>query len=193
MRIIGLPRAFNYFARHSPIELTVGAQERFRWLSCWEALMEQGLTSAQASEKLRLPRSTLYRWRRLLKLKGPEGLEERSRCPHHTRHPTWSLALAQAVLALREQRPRWGKDKLVWLLRDRGWSVSTSMVGRILKSLKARGALREPISNGVSAHKRQRPRLYAIRKPKEYQPKAPGDLVQVDTLDVRLVISQDFL
>lgn len=185
MRIAGLPRAFNYFARHWPIELSLGAQGRLRWLSCWEALMEQGLTSSQASEKLNLPRSTLYRWKGQLRLKGPQGLIEKSRRPHHTRHPTWSPQLAQAVLRLREERPRWGKDKLVWLLHQQGLEVSTSMVGRILKSLKARGTLRESIPNGVSVRKRLRPRPYAIRKPKEYQAKSPGDIVQVDTLDVR--------
>ena len=37
----------------------------------------------------------------------------------------------KAVLELREQYPRWGKDKLVVLLTRQGWQVSTSMVGRI--------------------------------------------------------------
>ena len=35
------------------------------------------------------------------------------------------------------------------------------------------------------ARKRQRKRPYAIRKPKEYVAKEPGDIVEVDTLDVR--------
>lgn len=59
------------------------------------------------------------------------------------------------------------------------------MVGRILRRLKERGVLREPTRNGVSARRRQRPRPYAIRKPKGYPIQRPGDLVQVDTLDVR--------
>ena len=33
--------------------------------------------------------------------------------------------------------------KLAVLLRERGWQVSTSMVGRILSYLKARGVLKE--------------------------------------------------
>jgi transposase InsO family protein len=61
------------------------------------------------------------------------------------------------------------------------------MVGRILRYLKARNLLREPLANRMSARKRARPRLYAVRKPKEYQAKAPGDLVEVDTLDIRPV------
>ena len=90
-----------------------------------------------------------------------------------------------AVLHLREQYPRWGKDKLVVMIRDRGWQVSTSMVGRILSSLKARGVLREPLRSTICTRKRLWRRPYALRKPKGYGVKEPGDLVQVDTLDVR--------
>ena len=71
------------------------------------------------------------------------------------------------------------------LLRERGWEVSTSMVGRILTHLKARGVLREPPSTGISTRKRPWRRHYAVRKPRGYEAKNPGDLVQVDTLDVR--------
>ncbi|MEK7848602.1 MAG: integrase core domain-containing protein, partial [Chloroflexota bacterium] len=112
-------------------------------------------------------------------------LESRSHRPKHLRQPTWSPELAQTVLKLREQYPRWGKDKLVVLLREKGWEVSTSMVGRILKRLKERGVLREPPPNGISARRRAWSRPYAVRKPKGYEVKAPGDLVELDTLDVR--------
>jgi len=187
MQVVGLPKAFYYIAQHRAVALSPKAQERVRWLSCFQALREEGLSSARASRALGIPRSTLYRWFRRLNKEGPEGLEERSRKPKHRRQPTWSPELAQAVLELREQRPRWGKDKLVVILRGRGWQVSTSMVGRILKRLKARGVLRDPPRNGVSARKRSRLRPYAVRKPKGYQVKMPGDLVEVDTLDVRLL------
>ena len=60
-----------------------------------------------------------------------------------------------------------------------------SMVGRILHRLKERGVLREPIPNHISARKRPRKRPYAVRKPREYVAKKPGDIVEVDTLDVR--------
>ena len=45
--------------------------------------------------------------------------------------------------------------------------------------------LREPPRGRIAARSRQRSRPYAVRKPKDYQVKAPGDLVQLDTLDVR--------
>jgi transposase InsO family protein len=90
-----------------------------------------------------------------------------------------------AVLRLREEYPRWGKDKLVVLLHEQGYQCSTSMAGRILRRLKERGVLREPVRNRVSAHRRGIKRPYAVRKPKDYEVKAPGDLIQLDTLDIR--------
>jgi transposase InsO family protein len=95
------------------------------------------------------------------------------------------METVKAVQELREQYPRWGKAKLVHLLAERGIAVSESMVGRIIKYLKGRGVLREPVPNYISARKRARNRPYAVRKPKEYTARVPGDIVQVDTMDVR--------
>jgi putative transposase len=81
--------------------------------------------------------------------------------------------------------PRWGKEKLVVLLRRENIQVSTSMVGRIIKHLKTRGILREALPNYISVRKRRPARPYAVRKPKEYPVTVAGDLVELDTLDVR--------
>jgi transposase InsO family protein len=93
--------------------------------------------------------------------------------------------LINAVLKLREEYPRWGKDKLVILLHREEIDCSASTVGRILHRLKERGILREAIPNHISARKKRWQRPYAVRKPKEYVAKEPGDIVEVDTLDVR--------
>ena len=58
--------------------------------------------------------------------------------------PTWTLEQLRAVRAVRERYPRWGKDKLVVLLRRQGLRLSSSMVGRILARLRRSGELREP-------------------------------------------------
>ena len=128
---------------------------------------------------------TFYRWKGRYNPRDLRSLEGRSHRPRRLRQPTWSRELALAVLHLREQCPRWGKDKLVALLREKEWQLSTSMVGRILIHLKARGLLREPPRAGTSTRKRLWRRPYAVRKPKGYAVHGPGDLVQVDTLDVR--------
>ena len=130
---------------------------------------------------------TFYRWKRRYNPRHLESLEDRSHCPQHPRQPTASPELVAAVLRLREKYPRWGKDKLVVLLREKGFGCSTSMVGRVLRRLKERGVLPEPVPNYISARKRHRQRPYAVRKPKDYEVKAPGDLIQLDTLDIRPV------
>ncbi len=88
---------------------------------------------------------------------------------------------------MRLQFPRWGKDKLAVLLRQSGQAISTSMVGRILTHLKQHGLIEPPPRRVPGARRALRPRPYAVRKPKQYAVSAPGDLVQVDTLEVRPV------
>ena len=158
------------------------ARQRVKWMDYYRG---HGNNAALTCRYFGISRQTFYRWKRRYNPRDLTSLEERSHRPRRLRQPTWSRELALVVLHLREQYPWWGKDKLVVLLRERGWQVSTSMVGRILSYLKARGVLREPLRTGVSTHKRLWRRPYAIRKPREYVVRKPGDLVQVDTLDVR--------
>ena len=158
------------------------AKARLKWLDHYRG---HGEDAALTCRYFGISRQTFYRWKRRYNPRDLTSLEERSHRPRRLRQPTWSRDLPLAVLHLRDQYPRWGKDKLAVLLRERGWQVSTSMVGRILSYLKARGVLREAPRNGISTRKRLWRRPYAIRKPRGYPVMEPGDLVQVDTLDVR--------
>jgi putative transposase len=88
------------------------------------------------------------------------------------------------VLRLRQRYPCWGKEKVAVVLRREGITLSVPMVGRILHHLRHSGQLREP--NGKRRRARRLPRPYAVRKPKDYVVSAPGDLAQVDTLDVEV-------
>jgi putative transposase len=184
MRQFALPRPFYYLSQNPPIDASDLAWQRLRWLKLWQRLRQEGYTADQAAELLKLPRSTLYRWKKRLEAEGVRGLEDRSRRPKNCRKPQWSPELAQAVQKLREEHG-WDKVKLAHRLKQEGWQTSASTVGRILTRLKARGVLREPLRNGITKRKRRLIRPYATRKPRAYQAKQPGDLVQVDTLDVR--------
>ncbi len=163
-------------------ELSRMARQRVKWMDYYQA---HGRNAALTCRYFGISRQTFYRWRRRYDPYHIRSLEDRPHRPKRLRQPTWSAELALAVLHLREGRPRWGKDKLALLLWEKGWEVSTSMVGRILTRLKARGVLREPLRSGISTRKRLWQRPYAVRKPREYQAREPGDIVQVDTLDVR--------
>jgi transposase InsO family protein len=130
-------------------------------------------------------RPTVYRWLARFDRARLETLEDRPSAPRRRRRPTWTVAQVEAVYELRERYPRWGKDKLVVLLRRSGLELSTSMVGRILGYLARRGVLREPAARRISVRKRLWRRPHAIRQPVDYPLQRPGDLVELDTLDVR--------
>ena len=133
-----------------------------------------------------ISRPTFYRWQRRYVPGRPQTLEDRSCIPHARRQPSWTTNQARVVRDLREQYPRWGKAKLQCCLARGSTPValSVSMVGRILSRLRATGQLLEP-PNRVRTAKRCWTRPYGIRKPADYAVQEPGDLVQVDTVDVR--------
>jgi transposase InsO family protein len=164
------------------LELSPAARRRLKWMDYYRA---HGQNARRTCRHFDISPQTFYRWWRRYQPQDLTTLESHSRRPRRRRQPTWSPALAAAVRALRQQYPRWGKDKLVILLHRAGWAVSTSMVGRILTRLRQQGQLVEPRGRPVSARKARPPRPYAIRKPATYVVTRPGDLVQVDTLDVR--------
>jgi putative transposase len=171
------------------VELSREARRRLGWMEWYKA---HGENARLTCRHFHISPDTFYRWWRRYDPYDLRSLEGRSQRPRRVRQPTWSPALVQAVWDLREQYPRWGKDKLVCLLREQGWTISTSMVGRIWTSLKQRGVLREPLALRVAAQRRTWRRQYAVRKPKDYGVTAPGDLVQLDTLDIRPLASEVF-
>jgi putative transposase len=130
-------------------------------------------------------RSTVYRWLARYDRFRLETLEDRSSAPHRRRRATWTIEQLQAVKAVRQRYPRWGKDKLRILLRRVGIILSVSMVGRILARLRRSGELREPARRRMSVQQRRWARPYAVRRPADWRVERPGDLVELDTLDIR--------
>jgi transposase InsO family protein len=188
MRVVGLPRQFYQANRITISELSPKAQQRLHLIWSVDNLKAQEVPITRATQALGLPRPTYYRWQKQLKTEGPKGLAGKAgrRRPKSLRKPAWEPGLILAVKRLREQYPGWGKAKLTVLLREQGFSVSESTVGRILRYLKRRGQLIEPPRNGVKARRRRLKRPHAERKPRDYRAEAPGDLIQLDTLDVKL-------
>jgi transposase InsO family protein len=142
---------------------------------------EHGGKASLTARHFGCSRSTVYA---LLK-RSKDDLEDRSRRPKRVRRPTWSDELEAMVLKLRQDNPRWGKDMLTPILRRDGVEVSVSMVGRILSKLKREGRLLPATLKDPCIVSRPQIRPYAVRMPKDYLVQAPGDLVQVDTADVR--------
>lgn len=182
-----LPKQFYQLVKHNPKEISSQAKIRLQTLRAWEALREAGYNADQASRKIGAARATVYRWQKRLRERGLRGLEADSRRPRRLRTVSWEPALIEAVLELREQYPRWGKEKLCVLLGRESWHISASTVGRILKYLKQRGLVHDPLKEVKWGKKQVKRRVFALRKPKNYTVEQPGDLVQIDTLDVSLM------
>jgi putative transposase len=180
MRIFGIEGEFGHLSKNPPQELTAKELDRLRAVSLFKEIHNARVVC----ETFGIGRATLYRWLRRFDPKDLNSLKEESRRPRRVRKPQWSRELVRAVKTLREEYPRWGKDKLAVLLRDQGHESCVSTVGRIITHLKQRGELKEPRRRVISAKRKNR-RPYGVRKPREYVVEHPGDLVEVDTLDVR--------
>jgi len=179
-RQVGTP-AWGVVRQAAP-ELSRDARRRLAMLD-WHRT--HGANVSRTARHFGYSRPTVYRWLRRFERDRLETLEDRSSAPRRRRRPTWTVDQLRAVRAIRETYPRWGKDKLVVLLRRIGLWLSTSMVGRILARLRRSGELREPVRRRMSVHQRRWRRPYAVRKPADWVVERPGDLVELDTLDIR--------
>lgn len=185
MRIVsGVTGAMLTVAKHHPAARAVSdpkARARQQMLAWHRA---HGSNVSRTARHFGYSRQTVYRWLRREDLRQPTSLIDRSSRPRRVRERTWGEHEVAAVRTARQEYPRWGKDKLVHVVAAHGLRLSVSMVGRILAFLQQTGQLIEPLRR-ISARKRRSTRPYAVRKPRDYPVTAPGDLVQLDTLDIR--------
>ena len=94
------------------------------------------LPMAALCEDYGISRKTGYKWLGRYRDQGPEGLVERSRAPHrHGR--SMAPEMAEAIVALRRQRPHWGPRKLRAVLMrarpDMVWPAASTM-GDLLRA-----------------------------------------------------------
>jgi putative transposase len=182
--IVAAPASFQRLWQRPPApDLSRSARVRLDMLD-WHRT--HGENVALTARHFGYSRPTMYRWLARFDRNRLESLEDRSSRPVRRRRPTWTLAQLLAVRRLRERYPRWGKEKLaVVLRRDEGIRLSVSMVGRILARLRATGELREAMGRRMSVRQRRWSRPHAVRKPADWPIERPGDLVELDTLDIR--------
>jgi len=125
---------------------------------------------------------TVSRWTRAYGGSGIRALEPGSRRPRRVRSPQVPVATVQRIQELREQYPRWGREKLRVLLEREGVTLSAKSIDRVMARLRARGVLREPLR----ARKAVRWRHERLRRPSDLVVDRPGHLVQVDSRQVPL-------
>lgn len=162
-------------------ELSSNARRRLKWFD-WHR--QHGENVSLTCRHFGIARETFYRWKRRYQPTALSSLEDRSSRPVHCRQRQWTTASVLAVQHVRERYIGWGKEKLRVLLKREGISLSASTIGRILAYLKHTRKLREPLRRSLR-RRRQWKRQYATRMPKGYAVRAPGDLVQMDTTEIK--------
>jgi putative transposase len=168
-------------AKRAQPDLSPDAKKRLKWFDHYARHGNAALTCRYFG----ISRQTFYRGKRRYRPHALGTLERRSSRPKRLRPRTWTPDEILAVQTIRERYPRWGKAKLQRLLATDHVLLSVSRVGRILTYLQRRGVLHEPPRRFISARKRLARRLHAVRKPPGYRVLFPGDLIQLDTVDVR--------
>ena len=167
--------------QHMQPEVSREAKHRLKWFDHYRT---HGNNASLTCRYFGISRQTFYRWKRRYQTFALQTLENRPCTPKRRRQPSWTTDQVLAVQAVREQQPVWGKAKLQVLLARQGIVLSVSMVGRILKYLRRRGVLHEPPIRRRVLRFQSHPRPYAVRKPKGYLVQAPGDLVEIDTVEI---------
>jgi putative transposase len=170
------------------VTLSREAKRRLAWMDYY---VRHGRNAKLTYRHFGISSATFYRWWHRYDPRNLRTLEDdwQTRRPHAVRQPETPPAVVAAIRALRERYPRWGKAKLVVLLRQDGWTVSASTVGRTLTRLRAKGQLHEPavVRTARSRWRRRRARPYAKRLPWGYTPAQPGDLVQIDATPIEVL------
>ena len=147
----------------------------------------EALRKREAPWSVGLSRASYYRWKGRLKDEGLTGLKPRSKRPQRLRGKVhWS----PEVEGLRKENPTWGRWPIRLSWRKAGYTLSGRTVGRILAYLEGQGRIERVAGFLARARRgksqRRAPRPYAQRRPPGYEARAPGDLVQIDTLSVSL-------
>jgi putative transposase len=189
LTVYGTPLHFHGSLPQVGIPTTQGVTRQARArLACLAWHTTHGQNISRTCRHFGISRPTVSRWRAGYQRAGLVGLKDRSHRPHRVTPPTWTTVQMLAVRTLREQYPSMGKHTVRVLLAREGMALSVSMVGRMRLS----GQLHEPPRlRRRRGRSHQRP--HAIRKPADYAITDPGDLVQIDTLDVAVAHGSRFL
>jgi transposase InsO family protein len=150
---------------------------------------------AEATKRAyRKSRSTIYLWKKKLKSGGTSALASRSKAPDRKRRRVVAPFVESFIIGYRTSHPGADKTTIHPALRvacERAGikAPSESTIGRIIRDLKERGRLPRKTSISYNA-KTGRLRIWekspAEKKTrrKGFYPMKPGDLVEIDTVDL---------
>lgn len=156
------------------VSLSKAAKLRVQWIGYYRA---HGSNARLTCRHFGIAHRTFYRYYDRFKVQGLRGLEGRSHRPQRVRQPLTPLPVVDIVRSLRKANPELSKYKLaVMLKRDYGYVLSASSVGRIISRYQL--FFTAPIK--PRGHPDRNKSIARIRKPKDFAPARPGDLIEVD-------------
>jgi transposase InsO family protein len=150
--------------------------------------------TASALDAFNISRSTFYNWQKAFKEGGKliVSLAPASTRPHRLRTPSPHPWHENQICILRQQHHGLGKEKIKVLLdalclKNKQALLSESTIGRIITRLKKRGAVDNPCKLRIDGHTgrlrvKEVKRQKALARRKDYLPKEPGDLLQMDSV-----------
>lgn len=156
------------------ITLPKPAKLRLTWFDYYNS---HSKNAALTARHFGISRSCFFKWKVRYDQFGPKGLTDQPRRPRNTRQPTTPRSVVSAIKQLRKANPEFSKYKLAVILkRDYGYSISPSTVGRVISRYDLFFA--PPVKQ--KGHPGRRQSLRRTRKPKDFIPVSPGDLIEVD-------------
>jgi transposase InsO family protein len=108
---------------------------RMRFIADWQT---GGWPMTELCATYQVSRKTGYKWVARYRARGPQGLHDQSRRPHHSPSATAPDVVAALVTA-RRQHPRWGPRKLLRVLRRRQPTRCWPARSTVCALLKAEG------------------------------------------------------
>jgi transposase len=146
MQLSILHKKLYHVARIDETKYSEKVDARLEKITGFKKLRSEGCSFKTACSVLKVPQSTVYRWKNNYKKFGLTGLEDESKRPNKTRQTQWKQHVVQQILDLRKSHPVYGKNKIAILLkRDHRLNISISTVGRIIQHLVKRDQIK-PVS-----------------------------------------------
>lgn len=156
------------------VPLTKAAKLRLSWLDYYQL---HGKNAALACRYYGISRSCFFKWKQRYDKQGLSGLLDQPKRPRKTRTPLTPMPVVDIIRMLRTTSPEFSKYKLgIILKRDYGYTVSVSTIGRIITRYDLFFA--PPVKQ--KGHPGRRTSIVRLRKPKDFTPVKPGDLIEVD-------------
>jgi len=183
MRLTALPPVLARAARHPGVDVPEDARRRAALVAWIDERRARGMTRDAACRVAGVSARSYTRWRLRLRALGVRALASRSSRPARPRE-AWKRREVRELVEF--ERLLWpaGKEKIAWRMqRYHRLKVSASTVGRVLSELLRRDRIYRIGYAPSQALRRARvARLYARRQVLGERARAPGELVQIDTL-----------